>query len=191
MGCCNCKPPTETEPQFIYNPSKVALHTIKETPRFVPHITYAYVASVYDGDTVTILAPVLNTKGNTVYKYSVRIYGVDCPELRTTDEVEKSIALKAKEFAINTLRNKHVELKNISYDKYGRLLANIYIEGKHYNHMLLQNGLAYEYFGKTKSPPENWKEYYETAQHILQNKRNKSVSINTLTASTVSTTNDS
>lgn len=156
MGCKYCK--------TKYDKEKIEKSVIKDIPRFKPELKYAYVIKVYDGDTITIIAPVLNVKNNRIFKFSVRIFGIDCPELRTKDTMEKKYALKAKEFACCILLHKHIKLKDVSYDKYGRLLASIYVNGENYSCLILREGLAYEYFGKTKEPPKCWEEYYNNKQ---------------------------
>lgn len=156
MGC-NCS-------KRKYDKEKIENSVIKDIPRFKPELKYAYVIKVYDGDTITIIAPVLNVKNNRIFKFSVRIFGIDCPELRTKDTMEKKYALKAKEFACDILLYKHIELKNVAYDKYGRILASIYIDSKNYETLILQQGLAYKYFGKTKEPPKCWEKYYISKQ---------------------------
>lgn len=77
----------------------------KNIKRMIPSIKHsAYVVKVYDGDTVTIIYE--NESDNCVYKSSVRIRGIDAPEMRTKNKIEKEIALKAKE-----------EMSNLVYKK--------------------------------------------------------------------------
>ena len=145
---------------YVQNTYVLSNCTIQNTPKFYPEIKDAYVIKVYDGDTITIAAPVLNAHMK-IYKFSVRILGIDCPEIKSKCKDEKYVAVKAKEFAEKTLLHKSIRLNNITYDKYGRLLADIFIDEILYKDMLLQNHLAYEYFGKTKNPPPNWVKYYQ------------------------------
>lgn len=160
MGSC-CSITNDSNSLYKYDSVELQKYNLKNTKKFYPDIENAYVISVYDGDTITIAAPVLNAKYNSIYRFSVRIYGIDCPELRTKNTDEKYVALKAKEFAQNVLLHKHVILKNVQYDKYGRILASVYINNENYSELLIKSKLAIEYFGKTKCPPENWREFYE------------------------------
>ena len=53
-------------------------------------------------------------------------------------------------------------MQNISLDKYGRLLADVY-EGESnisISDELVKNRLAVKYDGGTKKTPDNWKTFY-------------------------------
>ena len=52
-----------------------------------------------------------------------------------------------------------VILKNVSTEKYGRLLADVYIDGENMNQWMLNNNYAVKYDGGTKSKPESWLKY--------------------------------
>ena len=130
----------------------------KETAIFIPPITKAYVIKVYDGDTFTIATSFPHDK--QIYRFTVRIRGIDCPELRTKNSNEKYVALLAKNFVTSQIYNKYVILRNIAYDKYGRLLADIMINKHNLATMLLKKNMAVSYDGGTKVCPKNWKTYY-------------------------------
>ena len=134
---------------------------IEEAPiPFVIPITKGNVIKVYDGDTITIQFK-LPYKQSPLYKISVRLNGIDCPELKTKNLVEKQCSQIAKEKVTQLLMNKDIELKNTGMDKYGRLLADVYYNKKSVNNWLLTNHLAVSYDGKTKQVPDNWMEYYQ------------------------------
>jgi micrococcal nuclease len=164
MGICSSNITSanhENGVKYTYNPDVIQNYNLQNTIKFYPHIEKGYVIDVYDGDTFTIATPVLNTKNNYVYRFSVRVQGVDCPELRTKDKDEKYVALKAKEFAESVLLHKHIILKNIQYDKYGRILACVFVDNKNYSELLIHSKLAVEYNGNTKCSPKNWRSFYE------------------------------
>jgi len=48
--------------------------------------------------------------------------------MKTKNEDEKAIAHMAQKSLSDLILNKHITLKNTSIDKYGRILANVYIE---------------------------------------------------------------
>jgi len=82
---------------------------------------------VIDGDTVFVDA----------YEESVRIEGIDCPELGT-DEGEA-----ARVYAEERLLNQEVELRTRhKLDYYGRRVARVYLEGKNFANELVLNGHA-------------------------------------------------
>lgn len=103
----------------------------------------------YDGDTVTVNIPhVHDLIGN---KISVRILGVDTPEVKTKNSCEKSAGRMAKNLVENILkRAERIDLTNIQRDKYFRVLADVKADGVSLKDILLKNKLAYEYMGGTK-----------------------------------------
>ena len=80
--------------------------------------------------------------------------------MKSKNQVEKECAKIAKEKVSQLLLHQTVELKNLSMEKYGRLLADVYFNGKNVNQWLVDNHLAVSYDGGTKISPENWMEYY-------------------------------
>jgi endonuclease YncB( thermonuclease family) len=136
--------------------------------------TYARLVDIYDGDTMTCIIPIKYCEhcGHTYFKFNIRLLGIDTQEMKSKEEAEKNKALLARKLVLDTLCNSDVDLhcsraevrdlldKNVvciwlecfEMEKYGRVLANVYKEknGESVNHMLLQRGLAYEYFGGTK-----------------------------------------
>tara|TARA_Y100000593_G_C4185652_1_gene274252 strand:+ start:129 stop:554 length:426 start_codon:yes stop_codon:yes gene_type:complete len=93
----------------------------------IPNFTSAKVVKCYDGDTVTLA--VLSPDETLAYKYSVRLMGVDTPELRGP-KADAENAQKARDYVSSLILGKIVNVKLESkYDKYGRLLATIYAPG--------------------------------------------------------------
>jgi endonuclease YncB( thermonuclease family) len=138
---------------FLLNPSFAA-----QTEQSCNHTssTFSCVNYIknYDGDTITFnikdVHPLLGEKIN------VRLFGVDTPEIRTNDKCEKEKGRTAKRLVANLLQNaKRIDLENIKRDKYFRILAEVKFDQKSLSEVLIKNGLAYEYFGKTK-PKVNW-----------------------------------
>ena len=136
---------------------------LEDTIKFVPNIKKCTVISVYDGDTITI-ASKLPYRNSPIYRWSLRIYGIDCPEMKSRNNTEKNIAQIAQKKLEDLILNKTVKLKNIKYDKYGRLLSDVYYNNKSISDMLLTERLAIPYFGKKKEPPFCWKKYYESGE---------------------------
>lgn len=108
----------------------------------------------YDGDTITISIPDVHPLiGKNI---SVRILGLDTPEIKTQDKCEKAAGRMAKNLVENLLKNaKNIEIRNIQRDKYFRILGDVNFDGKDLREILLKNKLAYEYFGSTKKKI-NW-----------------------------------
>lgn len=132
-----------------------------ETIPFVPPIKDGFVMKVYDGDTITI-ASKLPYQSSPIFRFSVRLNGIDCPEMKSKDENERLCAEIAKQEVIKLVMNKVVTLKNLQTEKYGRVLADVYINELHLNKHMIDKRLAVAYDGGTKKRLKNWLKYYET-----------------------------
>jgi endonuclease YncB( thermonuclease family) len=145
--------------------------TWKNTVEFVPLVTEGKVVKVYDCDTITIAttipySPTLK-ESKIMYRFHVRLLGIDTPEMKTKNEDEKSIAHLAQKALSELILNKKVTLKNTSLDKYGRILANVYTEdGLELSNWAITSRFAVSYDGGTKKPPTSWSEYYKTGTII-------------------------
>lgn len=131
-----------------------------DTLQFVPPINKGDVIKVYDGDTFT-LAGHLPYDGSPLYRFSVRLNGIDCAEIKGTTEEEKEYAVKARLELEQLIMDKNVILKNVKNEKYGRLLADVFIGDLHVNQHMIDRGLAVEYDGKTKKTI-SWFEIYKS-----------------------------
>ena len=129
--------------------------TWSNTVAFVPPVTNGKVVKVYDGDTITV-ASRLAIRNSPIYRFPVRLLGIDSPEIKGSTENEKKLAKQSRDALHELLFDKHVILKNVTTEKYGRLLANVYINDIHVNKWMLDNKYAIEYDGGTKSRPVNW-----------------------------------
>ena len=109
--------------------------------------------SIHDGDTFKVNLP---CKEKLLCKnISVRVKGIDTPEIKTKNIREKEKALSAKLFTEQFLCSGEIILKNCTRDKYFRLVCDVVIkkEKEEINlaEKLLSSGLAVQYNGKTKS----------------------------------------
>ena len=134
----------------------------EETPvPFVIPITSGKVIKVYDGDTITVQFR-LPYEESALYKISVRLNGLDCPELKTKNTIEKQCSQIAKQKVSDLLLGNTVHFKHVSMEKYGRLLADVYYQDKSVNQWLLDNHLAVAYDGGTKKVPDDWMVYHNS-----------------------------
>ena len=152
--------------------------TYKDTITFNLPITSGKVIKVYDGDTITIATKLPYDIGTTcqrffrcinpfytlyspVYRFSVRLRGIDCPEIRSKNTNEKHCAILAKNMIHDHIYHKIVTLENVGYDKYGRVLADVFLDGVNIIYMLIDKRLAVEYDGGTKHCPDDWLKYFQ------------------------------
>ena len=115
-------------------------------------VTVSKVISVYDGDTFRVnidsLPPIV---GKNI---PIRVNGVDTPEIRGKCKYEKYLALEARDFVRGRLANAtDIKLTNLQRGKYFRVVANVVVDGVSLEQELLDNKLAYRYYGGKKL---NW-----------------------------------
>ena len=134
--------------------------------RFIP----CRIVDVIDGDSIVVVLSLFNH----FYKYHVRINGVDTCETRSHNPENRTLALRArcrvlglitgneynditipkttiKDILNNTVYIAYLDCKD--FDKYGRLLADVYTTYDRTTsiaQVLLDNHLAYPYTGETK-----------------------------------------
>lgn len=135
--------------------------------------TFARLVDVYDGDTITCIFPIF---GENYFKFNIRLNGIDTAEIRNDDSHLKDRAFEARHHILTYLCGNHYQLhpkcsrtdiqdylKNneiivwlecYNFDKYGRILGDIYKEQNEnkvsISEILLQSNLAYKYNGGTK-----------------------------------------
>ena len=107
-----------------------------DTVEFTFPIQGGQVIKVYDGDTITI-ASKLPFADSPLYRLSVRLNGIDTPEIKGKTEDEKTAAKQARDAVSNLILNKYVILQNIQTEKYGRILADVFIGELHLNNWLV------------------------------------------------------
>ena len=139
--------------------------TYKNSIPFVPPIQYGKVVKVYDGDTITVATKLF--ENSEIYRFQVRLNGIDCPEMKTHNESEKQCAKLAKELITEICLNQIVELRDVQLEKYGRILAKVYCGSVCLNELLCERHLAVAYDGGTKKCPENWMDYYKEVEQKL------------------------
>jgi len=138
----------------------------EDTQEFTFPIKGGRVIKVYDADTITIAAK-LPYDESPLYRLSVRLNGLDTPEIKGKDisEEEKTAAKTARDFVYNLVFNKYVRLENVESEKYGRILADVYIGDIHLNELLLKERYAVKYDGGTKIKPKSWLKYKSTGEY--------------------------
>ena len=113
----------------------------------IPGPINAHVVSVYDGDTFT--ADAIPWPGITI-RTSVRVDGVDTPEIRGECQAEKDMAIEAREFAEAAL-GESVLLADVRQGKYaGRVVARVLAGEQDLATMLVEAGLGRVYHGGTR-----------------------------------------
>ena len=153
---CNCLRSLFCIPKYMDSNTEYLLNIVYEnTVPFVPPITLGKVIKVYDGDTFTIVSK-LPYNGSPMYRFSVRINGIDSPEIKGKTANEKELAKKSREALSNLILGKIITLQNVSTEKYGRILADVYLGDLCVNEWMITNNYAVKYDGGTKERPDEW-----------------------------------
>lgn len=101
--------------------------------------------SNYDGDTIKFMA---DLGFGIYYKITVRVHGIDTPELRSKDPEEKVKAYEAKEFVREALTNADSIIIKTLKDKkgkYGRYIAEVLYDDVNLINTLIDHGLGEPY----------------------------------------------
>ena len=138
-----------------------------ETIPFIPPVKNGYIVKVYDGDTITLATrlPIVPVDEQPIYRFSVRLNGIDTPEIKGKDHDEKTAAVRARDFLSTHVMDKMVTLENVKLEKYGRLLATVISDkGENMNNLMVEQRHAVEYDGGTKKSPVSWQRYFDTGK---------------------------
>ena len=111
---------------------------------------------VVDGDTVDIDIDL--GFGMWMHKERVRMMGIDTPESRTRDKVEKKFGLASKArlkelLPVGSKQHLKTEIDRSGEDKkgkFGRILGDFIVNEKRCTDVLVEEGYAVAYFGGSK-----------------------------------------
>lgn len=121
----------------------------RSTP--IPGPIRGQILRVVDGDTLEVEAFIWPDHRVVT---SVRVDGIDTPELKSKCEQEQELAIRAKDFVTSLLDRYGVEVRLVAvrHDKYaGRVVAAVTLSnGEDLGGRLLLEGLARPYDGNTK-----------------------------------------
>ena len=92
----------------------------------------AKVIGVTDGDTIVVL-----TDENKQIK--IRLEGIDCPESN------QDFGTKAKQATVELCFQKTIRIEQSGTDRYGRMLAFVFVDDVCINKELLKKGMAWHY----------------------------------------------
>lgn len=131
---------------------------------------FAYVVKsikkVIDGDTFDCI---LDLGFDVLLEARVRMAGIDTPESRTRDKVEKTFGLASKKFLKQHIKNAEKIIVRTELDnekgKFGRILGTVYLDGVNINEKMCADGFAVEYFGQSKDDIEG--KHLENRQRLL------------------------
>ena len=118
---------------------------------FEERVCQGKVVDVYDGDTVKIVFPLTDKEPERLYRWNCRLINVDTPEIRTRNLKEKEYGKQVRDRLREKILNNIVDVHCKDFDKYGRLLVEIFYEIVSINKWLIENNYAKVYDGGKKS----------------------------------------
>lgn len=116
---------------------------------------WAKVVKIYDADTVHCVF-FINQKA---YKFKIRLAEIDTAEKKSDDPAEKAWAYQGIKRLTDLVDGKIIYLKCHKWDKYGRLLGELYrddLSEKSFNRILIDEGFGYEYHGGHREEFRDW-----------------------------------
>lgn len=154
MGCIisNMASANQNEKKYSLDELKNCNWSNTKKFTFADKVFTAKVIKVYDGDTITVALYVFGD----YHKFSVRMDGYDTPEIKpkkgTPEEKaeEKKWGVRARDFLADMVMNKIVTLNCKDYDKYGRILGEVLLDGKNINYIMIKDGYSRLYDGGHK-----------------------------------------
>ena len=109
------------------------------------------VTKVVDGDTIDVI---MDMGFDIMYKSRVRLFGIDTPESRTRNLDEKKRGLLAKKYLQEALKaGSKLSIKTYKDNetgKCGRILGDVFIDGKSINAQMVKDFMAVPYTGQSK-----------------------------------------
>ena len=111
------------------------------------------VTKIVDGDTIDVE---IDLGFDISFSSRVRLAGIDTPESRTADKMEKALGLESKAYLKHEIdAAKTVVIKTEKMDsseKYGRILGWVFLDGSSVslNEKMISDGYAWGYLGDTK-----------------------------------------
>jgi micrococcal nuclease len=111
------------------------------------------VTKIVDGDTIDVD---IDLGFDISFTSRVRLAGIDTPESRTADKMEKALGLEAKDYlkkSIDAAKTVVIKTEKMdSSEKYGRILGWVFLDGAEtsINQKMIDDGHAWGYMGETK-----------------------------------------
>jgi micrococcal nuclease len=108
------------------------------------------IIEIIDGDTVKVDVDVgFNIWMNNVV---IRLLGIDSPESRTSDPLEKSFGVLSKKRLAELLPISSIQVVQTTInDKYGRILGDFIVNQESVSTCLIRDGYAVPYNGENKN----------------------------------------
>jgi micrococcal nuclease len=123
------------------------------------------IVRVVDGDTVDVDIDL--GFGIWIHKERIRLLGIDTPESRTRDKVEKIFGKLASQFLKESLGKTSVlRTSKDKSGKFGRILGEFIVDGESINQVMVAKRLAVRYHGQSKDDVED--EHLKNREYLIE-----------------------
>jgi endonuclease YncB( thermonuclease family) len=108
---------------------------------------------IVDGDTIDVI---LDVGFDILYGVRIRLQGIDTPEKRTSDPIEKVFGYAATKRLTELITDKNLVISTEldGRGKFGRVLGTIYANGTNVNELMVFEHYAVAYHGQNKDDIE-------------------------------------
>lgn len=112
--------------------------------KYEPYVYKADIISVYDGDSCKAI---VDLGMRISVEINIRLAGINAPEVRGANRMK---GLQARDYLRGLILMKSVIIKTYKdkTEKYGRWLADVYLDQVNINELMVKQGYAIEYDGK-------------------------------------------
>jgi endonuclease YncB( thermonuclease family) len=139
--------------QILYN----------DTICFVPDISKGRVIRIFDGDTCMVAAKLPYTN-SPLFRFTISISGINCPELRGNTDDEKSCAQLAKLELTDLIMGRVVDIVDLHNGQSNKLEGDLYIQNIQVSELLVRRRLAIRSIGYSNTSPKSWITYHRTGK---------------------------
>jgi hypothetical protein len=144
--CCYRQPLSKMDHEIEMTKHELTTATFSNTTPFVPQLNCGKVVKVYHGNTIIIAAK--NPQSNAAaVRFTICLRGIEAPQLKTVNPFEKHAAILSRDALHNLIFNKMITLQNVNIERYGRIIADIYLDDLHVNKWMLDNQYVDKYSG--------------------------------------------
>ena len=119
------------------------------------------VVGVNDGDTVTVLLKTDEEKKQR----KIRLATIDAPEYN------QPFGKKSRRHLSDLVYRKEITINKMGQDRYGRIIAEIFVDGKNINVEQIRNGYAWHYKRHQRQQTYEQRIVYSQAQNEAKEKR--------------------
>lgn len=145
MGNSNSNPNSKKNIQSL---QKINVENATDVP-YKNKLIKAKIIDIHDGDTIKVIILL----GHEPFKFSIRVNGIDAPEVSRCENWEKEAGLKVRDYVRSIIKGEIITIKLTSLDKYGgRYIGDVYLtKNLTLSEHLLKEELVKPYDGGTKN----------------------------------------